>query len=477
MPEILLVIVGILVTTILGVLSGFLWNRRKHRQYGGYYSDFGSGGYSTVSIAALLLWLCIGSILASGLTALQYSTDHYTRLTYQQFYNGVETSTEEVRTWCRRDGACIHTYKCDPYIVHHDGYYTGTGKHKVYHLPYDETEYHSCPYEQWESDWIIHTTIGDDLVASHWFPEHPEYHEWRLFSSYPSYVGSGTPREILIAQHRIDIGDPRPATGKSEYTNFIFASDNILLKVPDEQVQRYRKARLLPPLATDVIGVDQARKAFFEGFSPDNVQDWEDALMRLNMEAGSINPVTRRFDIQLVAVNVSRVPEAEADQYVTALNAYWEDPKYFRKSALPKNDAVVVVGTDGHSVSWARGFTLIRQSNGVTWANLAAFVPGTAFTPQDLIGLPRAQLSEKPDKSFQVQIIPGHGKIEDILLNGPHPFVRPHMTDHHPGSVGFNYLEGEILPDVWSCIRFLIISIVVSVIVMNLAFRFIIRRY
>jgi hypothetical protein len=340
----------------------------------------------------------------------------------------------------------------------------------VYHPGYTETKYHSCPYEQWESDWIIHTTIGDVPVASHWFPTHPELHEWRPFSGYPTYVNSGTPLEIRIAQYRIDSGDPRPATGVTTYTNYIYASDNILLKVPDGEVEKYLKSGLLPSLATQVAGDDQAQKAFFVGFTPGNVGAWEDTLMRINMEAGSLQPVTTRFDIQFVAVNVHRVSEASADEYATALNAYWESPHYFQKSALPKNTAVIVVGTDGHTVSWARGFTLIRQGNGITWTELATFLPGIPFTPQTLVGHPTAQLHKGRDGSIQVTIVPGRGVIEAIVINGPHRFIRPHMTDHHPGSVGFNYLEGEILPDFWSCVRFFLVSLLVAIALVNVVF-------
>ena len=157
-------------------------------------------------------------------------------------------------------------------------------------------------------------------------------------------------------------------------------------------MNKYRKARLLPALTSNVVDVDQANKAHFVGLAPPNAQAWQDAMMRLNMEAGSLKPVTTRFDIQLVCVNSNTVPEVRADEYKTALNAYWESPA-FGKSALPKNMAVVVIGTDGKTVSWAWGFTLIPTGNGITWSDLQNFAPGTAFTPQALIGEPTAQVA------------------------------------------------------------------------------------
>src|SRR5258708_1260245 len=119
--------------------------------------------------------------------------------------------------------------------------------------------------------------------------------------------------------------------------------------------------------------------------------------------------------------------------------------------------AVIVIGTDGHIVSWARGFTLIPtgENNNILWQDIQSPAPigliGVSLTPQTLIGWPKAQLSS-PGRNGAVseqRVISSNGAIEKLVVLGQHHFLRQHITDHHPGSVGYNYLEGDIQPGFW----------------------------
>lgn len=453
---VVLLVCSILVSVPIGKLSHKLWGRRR------------------ILLTRRIQIICLGlsSLVVAPLTTIiQYQTNHYNRLTFHEYYNGVETGTEVFSTMCQEDGLCVHTYSCHYYTVHHSGYYTGTADNKKYHPGYDEVKHHDCPYSRQEQEWVIHSTVGDFVVAQHRFPEPVQL--WDQTKPIPQSVlddaGVGIPPEIPIAQQRIDQGDPRPANKINNYINYILASDNVLVRVPNDQVQKYRQPNLLPSLTSNVIDVDQANKVHFVGFVPSDVQAWQDAMMRLNMEAGSLNPATTRFDIQLVCINSATIPEASADGYTTALNAYWES-SVFGKAALPKNMAVVVIGTDGKTVSWARGFTLIPTGNGIMWSDLQDFVPGTAFTPQALIGEPRAQLNRNASGAVGVTIVPTQGELEMVLIRGPHHFVRQHMTDRHAGSVGYQFLEGDIQPSFWTCVRIFLVTVLITVIIFNYCF-------
>jgi hypothetical protein len=455
---VVLLVCSILVSVLIGKLSQKFWGHRR------------------ILLTRKVQIICLGisSLAVAPLTTvILYQTDHYQRLTFHEYYNGVETGTEAISTVCQEDGLCVHTYPCHYYTVHHPGYYTGTGEDRTYHPGYDEVRHHDCPYSQQEQDWVIHSTVGDFVVAQHRFPS--PVRPWDQAVPIPQSVlddaGVGIPPEITIAQQRIDQGDPRPATKIDNYINYILASDNVLVRVPDDQVIKYHQANLLPSLTSNIVDVDQANKVHFVGFSPPDVQAWQDAMMRLNMEAGSLSPVTTRFDIQLVCINSATIPEASANGYTTALNAYWES-SVFGKAALPKNMAVVVIGTDGKTVSWARGFTLIPTGNGTMWSDLQDFAPGTAFTPQALIGEPRAQLSRNASGAVGVTIVPTQGELEMVLIRGPHHFVRQHMTDRHAGSVGYQFLEGDIQPSFWTCVCIFLVTVLITGIVCNLLFLF-----
>lgn len=443
MQELLLIFLAGVFAGIGAKISQHLWDREQ----------------MMIRMPALFVGIALALLVAGGATSIQYSVDHYSKLTFYQYLNGVELGTEKIPIRCMKDGACFYTYRCAPFT---EEYTDSNGHVKTRNV------YHYCPYSSEEDQWIIHTTVGNVTVAEHRFPAH--YQPWDLFEPIPSWIiqdaGVGTPEEIQASNAAIARGDPRPATIIAPYTNYILASDNILVTVSSSDLSHYQQAQLLPALSTSVVGDDQAEKVQFAGLHLQNESTWQQALMRLNMEAGSLNPPTSRFDIQLVIVNSALVSSASADTYARALNAYWESPS-FGKGALPKNMAVVVVGSDGKTVSWARGFTLIPTGNGVLWQDIQSFLPGTPLTPQTLIGWPSAVLATSHGNTIEQRVIASGGKIEQIVVLGAHHFARQHMTDSHPGSVGYNYLEGDIQPGFGDCLRFILVALLVSLLAAN----------
>ncbi len=424
---------AIMATTLLITLAGsaFLALVGEHK-----------GG----AVAALVL---VGVVISVILVNIQYNTDHLDKLTYNQFYNGVELSTHHETTRCYRDGSCYYTRDCDPYPV--TVTYTENGKTKTK----PETHYHQCPYAQHETRWWISTTVGDIMVSAHRFDAQNDLYD--AFNAIPGYAleaeGVGIPPEIVAAQRALDAHDPRPATTIKTYTDYLKASENTTLKVPQGDIDLWTRQRLLPALATGPYDVDQAAKIHFVGLRVPNPGAWEYALNRLNMEAGSITPPTNRFDIQVVVVDTALVGPARADSYSKALNAYWESA-VFSKGALAKNEFVVVFGSDGQTVTWARAFNLIQSApNGVLFRTIASDLVGVPFDPNTLLGRPTAVLGVDKDGNATATVQATNGKLELLSVLGPLHFQRGHMTSNHPGSTGFGYLESEILPDFWTCVR------------------------
>ena len=453
MQELLLIVVACVLAGISAKASRSIWDREQ----------------IMIGVPALCIGIVLCVLVTGGATAIQYSVDHYNKLTFYQYLNGVELSTEMVPTTCTKDGACFYTYRSAPFT---ETYTDSHGPVKT------RAVYHSCPYVTEEDAYLIHTSVGDITVAQHRFPAH--YQAWDLFEPIPADIvdqaGVGVPTAIVDANEAIQRGDPRPATVISSYTNYILVSDNILVTVSSSDLDRYRQAHLLPDLSTSVVDSDQAKKVQFAGLDLPDEATWQAALMRLNMEAGGLSPATSRFDIQLVLVNSSLVPTSVADDYTRALNAYWESPT-FGKGALPKNMAVVVAGTDGKSVTWARGFTLIPTGNGVLWQDLQSFLPGTLLTPQTVLGWPSAVLSTQHGNTAEQRVRASSGKIEQIVVLGAHHFVRQHMTDRHAGSVGYSYLEGDIQPGFWLCLRFVLVALVFGLLLANGWYLFICARH
>lgn len=351
-------------------------------------------------------------------------------LTYNEFWSGYETQAVRIDTGCSRDSGCAYTYQCDPYEVTEivsvpnadgKGSHTETRTH---------TEYHHCPYSTTEWDFTVKTTLGDYHIERT-FPDSPQ--EWRGGHGFPGNVRQGTPPFWQAAANRLAAGDPGPVTKKMTYDNYILASQSSILKKYSTEVDRY-KAELPAPASTrDVRDFYYADKAYFT----DGVQDqagWSDAVSRFNAAFGS----DKQGDLHLVVVGPDF--KGDPDSYTNALNAYWTGTT-FGKDALSKNALVVVIHTDGKTVTWARAFTGMPLGNEGLLLDIQNTLKDKPFTPESVLGKPVGTIK---DGKFSTVAV-GEGVLAKDVW-GVNKFERVSMTGKSGGGSGFDYLSDEIQP-------------------------------
>jgi hypothetical protein len=389
----------------------------------------------------LLAAVAVPAVLAPVfLVHLGLSLVQQSQLTFHQFYDGVELSVQKIPIQCERDGFCIHTYTQE---VTTQSYSHGT--------PTTSTTSYGCPYATEEDRWIIHTTVGS-FVVGQTFPVHYHVYEDSICDAFtiPQEVvdqaGTGEPRQATLAQEALTRGDPRPATFVTTYQDPIKdyldnSADPSLEQVTSGDVNTYLKRGVLPQITGDTYDGDQANRVHLVKLPTINTVPWNTAISHLTMETGTLPVLTTRFDIQFVAVNSALVPATEAEGYTLALQAYWEG-KQFGQAALPKNMCVILVGTNGQTVQWANGFTLINDGeNNELWTALQLDMPGVAFDANTLVGYPKAIVKN----GVLVRVVHANSLLERLVITGEFHFQRPHETTNH-GGAGFDWLLDDVGP-------------------------------
>ena len=99
MKELLLVVATGILAAIVAKVSQRVWDP----------------GRRAIGVSALCAGMVLAVLGGGTATAVQYSTDHYSKLTFYQYLNGVEVGTEMVPTSCTKDDACFYTYRCAPF--------------------------------------------------------------------------------------------------------------------------------------------------------------------------------------------------------------------------------------------------------------------------------------------------------------------------------------------------------------------------
>jgi hypothetical protein len=350
-------------------------------------------------------------------------------LTYKEFWNGHELAVNDggFSIPCTRDGPCQHTYRCDSYNhVHHQTRQVPSGKDANGNTTYrtesyteNHRHYHSCPYatEEWEHR--IDTTLGSYAIGGRTFSNNPR--EWRPGRGIPGNVPQGHPEFWSAARARIAAGDPGPVTKRMDYPNYIFASQSTILKANSSAVERHRSH--LPPVAKDITEPYSATKVYPVGVQVD-VPTWNAAVMRFNAAFGTLEG-----DLHLVLVG-DQIAKNPAE-YTNALRARWTGQELGRNT-ISKNGFVVVIGTDGQVVKWARAFTGMPSGN-ETLLTQVQHLKGEPLVPDSLLGRPVGKIS-----AGDVKVINGDGKLETMVWK-THRFNRVHMSD-------FSYLSREIQP-------------------------------
>lgn len=370
-----------------------------------------------------------GSILIlSPLTAWAgFAIGRSSALSYNEWWNGVETRVSVSEATCLRDGICQHTYSCDPYLVTT----TSTDVNgKV--TTKTETRYHSCPYVDREFTWQIHTTLGTRVVGDSWFPENPTRHLFRITEPFLPNVPTGTPAEWTAAKKRIDAGTPKGVKKKATYVNYFLASGDPVLSRHSAELEKYRAAKLLPGTSSFSQDPWDASTVHVVGDLPPGTtkDDWDTVVGRLNGAFG----IELQGDLHVVLVTDDKVDDP--DGYVSALRAHWWS-KEMGKAAFAKNGLALVLGsTPGSStIEWARAFSGMPEGNRALEAQLTDELPGTAFTPEAAIGAPTVTNPGSDDPKF------AHSDgVTDTALWGPNKYTRICMGCDDEGDTGTGYV-------------------------------------
>lgn len=413
--------------------------------------------------------LVIVALIAPLTTFVGFNIAKNNALSYNEYWNGFELSTDWQKTTCTRDGPCVHEYDCDPYnhvhVIHHTH---GSGDNTYSETHHENhTHYHSCPYTTEEWTFTVNTTLGEYVIGNHWLPTNPNSHRWRAGKAVPSRIPSGIPEFWAEAKKRVDAGKPGPVTKRMPYDNYILASDKSILKEFSAKIDEYLESGVLPEVAHKVHTFYYADKISFVGFTPDNAKEWQTALMYLNAALGE----DLQGDLHVVIVRDAKLNK-EPDAYIRALKAYWSNSEVFGDDAISKNSIIVAVGTeDGNTVSWARATTGMPIGNERMAVAVRNELPGTPLTPEGVIGTVQGEFYTKVKddgtKKLDVRGLHGEGKLEKILWGLDDPstkFTRVSMsgTDEDDVGGGFLYLDSEIQPSTGQKVWMLVIGFILA---------------
>lgn len=409
---------------------------------------------STVEFISVSIICCILLIPLVCFIGLKISEKY--KLEYYEYWNGWETSTEVTEITCEKDGDCKWTYDCDPYIVTYSCNCDTKGNCSIC----TRTEYHSCPYVESEYNYSINTTLGTYTTDKNVFPKDPNNHKWSIFEYIPDHVieKAGTePSDFWKeANNRINVlHKPGPVTAINKYKNYIYASESTILKKYSSQIKKYKDMKLFPHISSGIRNFYFADKLYLVNLSLKDRQIWDERLYKFNSALGS----ELTGDMHLVLVNSKNI--SIPDEYVISLNAYWQDSNIFGKNALPKNSLVLVIGTDGEIINWARCFTGMPIGNELLITKIMSALKGKNLDP-NIIGDIQRVIENGKHKTIH-----SDGEIEDLVFgisNKETRFTRISMEskDNWDNGTGYLYLKNEIKPSTGAKIIIIIISIIIS---------------
>jgi hypothetical protein len=439
-------IIHILISATIVVLLGL---GIRHWVNTTYYRDRNKPWYYrntriTTTITPLeFLWTTaiIVLLVVPATTMVSWKISKSSQLKYVEHINGWEVEATKQVTTCHRDGSCVHTYSCDPYIVmvtyrYSCGKSTCTGVRP-------ETRYHSCPYAKEEWSYVVNTTLGEYNVGSHRLPYDYASNPWRtsrvIDHGTARSIGVGDPTFWLSAVARIDSGIPGPVTKLHTYDNYVLASRTTVLKTEVlEDIQQLMADSLLPKI----------RKPFRDFYVMDNVyvvgnilppQGFNDAARRLASALGTL----RQGDVRIVLVDVNATDNP--DKYTNTLRAFWQSADLQgTREALPKNAVVLVLGiNEVKRVVWSRAFTGMPTGNERLQVYLTTRVVGAPLTPDSLLG----RLNPSTDTTTTLAVLP------QTLLTQDGAYVRENMDV-------YNYLRGDIPPTSTAKVVGIVLSVI-----------------
>lgn len=437
--------------------------------------------FAVTTIVALLLPLPVSAI------TLAVSKDQ--KQTFNEYWNGYETGAVQRDVACYRDGVCVHTYDCDPYVVmeteyyteYHTEYYTDSdgrsqsrqvGVQKSRQVP--KTKYHSCPYSTQETSYYVNSTLGSFTIASNLMTG--EQFRW----GHPIPGGQITEPPLLWSQakQRIDSGNPGAVSKVNSYKNFILASERTLFKRYSDIIEELKEDNLLPAPASGITSHYVADKLHVVG----NLNGVDENALRHDLQQlnGAVG-TELRGDLHVVLVEASKIPTSP-ENYGNALLAHWQDTDAFGKDAIAKNAIIVVMAIEPYKTPKATPVaspepsaspevteeaepvveapkveepTIANGTPVVKWAYAATGMPmgNEALLTElsvDLVGVPvDANIFGSPRYDIsKSKVIHTDGVLESMLW-GKNKFVRVSMEskDEDDNGSGFGYLADQWQPE------------------------------
>lgn len=430
-----LIAVAVVISAVTGLITKYILDRIQS-PYEITWKEYG------------IVMAIISLLAAPGSAKLGWELAKSNKIAYHEYWNGWEMKAVARPIKCERDGSCQHDYDCDPYEVQVSYSCNCDNKGNCDTCWRSETHYHSCPYVDVETDYVVETTLGDYLIAGNRFPMDPQNHRWRRSERIPESVieraGVGPHPFWLAAKNRLEKGNPGPVTKRMDYENYIYASERTILKQYSGEIKKYLDASLLPPVQSSIHHFFNADKVYFVGFRPKNTGEWQRKLSYFNAALG----MELQGDLHLVIVQndfISKNP----DEYAIALKAYWQNIQRFGKDAFSKNAVAVLIGTEnGEAVSWARAFTGMPMGNEELITTVTSRLKGSRLDLEEIVGNVRGKFSSKGIVGEH-----GNGVLEDIVFGLSDPstrFGRISMSAKHKNDKGggFLYLMTEIRPTV-----------------------------
>lgn len=401
-------------------------------------------------------------------------------LTYQEFYNGVETSATVQVVDCRPgqsgdsrasghsncshefDSGLRYSFTEEYYVTEPDGV-DEDGNPKTKRVRKERTVWASIyfPYATKEYAYFIADSLGGDYRFPHAYVKDGEGYEGR---SIPGDIPRGDPAEWLDAKAHLDEGDPRPVTRMFSYDNYILASQDELLLPFSEDVEQFKEAGILPDHTANILSNplygfsgSYADKLSFVGVEVEDEAAWQQSLMGFNAALGT----EFQGDLHMVLIDSSLV--SSPTSYLNALKAYWLGEDFGRR-AIAKNAIIVVAGVRGDSIVWAQASTGMPYGNGPMLQHLSSQLPGTTLDPLQVIGDPRIVVTPgvgEEDDAVELTVSATPGVLEQIVLQD-FSFQRACMecVDDNGDQIGYKDLVSMIEPQWW---QWMIMIVIVAV--------------
>jgi hypothetical protein len=453
------VFIAVAMAILLGLGLKYLLDRL---QITNLYNETRRIAWSEFAVVAILMI----AVITPSVTAIGKKLSINEIVTYEQFLNGVERQPEDHVVECYEGTSgnsyatgqsnCSFTYVSGSYSwteTYIDNVCTTDGKGNTSCTPVARTEtytgYIYTPYATVEHNYSIPRTVGFKELDTFQFSGAYLDTDPKPFGrkAIPSNLPRGAPKDWLDAKQRWDEGDPRSVTALGSYPNPILASGDEVLNPYSSDIERFRKANMLPAhtanIMKDPIGgpsKSQAKKLSLVGVTLSDEADWQAAVMRFNTALG----LKLQGDLHVVMVDTAKVSMQDAVPYLNALKAYWQGPT-FGKRALAKNGIILVIGVSNNTtIDWAEASTGMPFGNENMIQHIRGELPGTSFTPTAVFGQPKVKLDGK-----KVEIIHPStpGMLEHIVFDEV-PFARASMycEDDDDSCVGFKDLLSTIEP-------------------------------